>query len=559
MERLPAHERIVVALFYLGGYSQHDIATFLEVPVSTVKKRSFDARQRLKGQLQMVEKTLGQARPSRTNRFSDTVLLFAALRRGDTAAVRRELARRPDLANAREDWSPEQARAAGLHFAGGATPLVRAAESGEIEVVRALVDSGAQVDEPCSCETAESPLWAAIVAGRSEVAAYLLDQGADPNLPAAHAVTPLHAAVIRGAEDLARTLLERGADPNARDSGGRTPVNWAELHGTPELTALLGGGNEAVRGASHGPDASVPRQPVLQTGIKALDLFAPLRRGSLVYWHGSYGLGQMVVLSELMKVLARPPARSLWIGFEWELIDARELRQLTDEAGLGEGIEVRLARATSGESTRRATFLEATAELERELDRGVETLLFMSQRPGHAADLESVYPRLAGRPSLIATVIVSPASSGEGSQQTPAGCDAQVALDKRRACRRLYPAIDLSATHSKSLDPAVVGEHHCLLAQRARNCLKRYDVVDPELHFPAPDSLEDPALARRARRIHAYLSQPFHVAEPFEATPGASVPPGKTLRDIERILDGELDELDEGKLSYIADLSSLRL
>ena len=470
--------------------------------------------------------------------------------------LRRQLEREPRLANEKEDWTPDQARAARLHFAGGASALVRAAESGELEIVRALVDAGAALDERCSCEGGETPLWAAVVARRTDVVAYLLDRGADPSLAAAHGMTPLHAAVIRGSEEIARMLLEAGADPGARDGGARTPADWADLHGSKELLALLGGRAAAV--ARPGPDRARQEKPpdaVLETGIKALDLFAPLRRGDLAYWHGSDGLGQMVLMGELMRVLAGAPARSVWIGFEWELINASELEQLTAEAGLHDhDIDVRLAHADYDERARRAAFLRATAEVERELDRGIDTLLFIAQRPGHSADVESVYPSLRGHRGLIAAVVISPTSTQRVAREVPAGCDAHVALDRRRACRGLYPAVDLLVTDSRWLDRPRAGARHRLIARRARACLERYEALDPELQFPEPDSFGDPALARRARRLHAYFSQPLHVAEPFLAMAGASVPLSRTLRDVERIVDGEFDDVEEGKLGYVASL-----
>ena len=468
--------------------------------------------------------------------------------------LRRQLEREPRLANEKEDWTPDQARAARLHFAGGASALVRAAESGELEIVRALVDAGAALDERCSCEGGETPLWAAVVARRTDVVAYLLDRGADPSLAAAHGVTPLHAAVIRDSEEIARVLLEAGADPGARDGGARTPADWAELHGSQELLALLDA-RPVVAPLVENRACQAPHDAVLETGIKALDLFAPLRRGDLAYWHGSYGLGQMVLMGELMRVRAGAPARSVWIGFEWELINAGELEQLTAEAGLHDhDIDVRLAHADYDERARRAAFLRATAEVERELDRGIDTLLFIAQRPGHSADVESVYPSLRGHRGLIAAVVLSPTSTQRVAREVPAGCDAHVALDRGRACRGLYPAVDLLVTDSRWLDRPRAGARHRLIARRARACLERYEALDPELQFPEPDSFGDPALARRARRLHAYLSQPLHVAEPFLAMPGASVPLSRTLRDVERIVDGEFNDVEEGKLGYVASL-----
>src|SRR5262249_43449773 len=48
IQRLPQSQRLVTVLFYVEGYSQQEIADYLELPVSTVKKRLFDARQKLK-------------------------------------------------------------------------------------------------------------------------------------------------------------------------------------------------------------------------------------------------------------------------------------------------------------------------------------------------------------------------------------------------------------------------------------------------------------------------------------------------------------------------------
>jgi RNA polymerase sigma factor (sigma-70 family) len=74
---LPEHERIVTALFYISDYSQNEIAAFLEVPVTTIKKRLFSARHKLRERmLDMVRETLYERRPSRNEHFAETVELF---------------------------------------------------------------------------------------------------------------------------------------------------------------------------------------------------------------------------------------------------------------------------------------------------------------------------------------------------------------------------------------------------------------------------------------------------------------------------------------------------
>lgn len=70
---LPEHQRMVTTLFYINGYSQNEIADFLEVPVTTVKKRLHDSRKRLKEQIMdMVGESLKHNAPD--DRFSRKVI-----------------------------------------------------------------------------------------------------------------------------------------------------------------------------------------------------------------------------------------------------------------------------------------------------------------------------------------------------------------------------------------------------------------------------------------------------------------------------------------------------
>jgi RNA polymerase sigma factor (sigma-70 family) len=77
IQELPEHERMVTTLFYIGDYPQAEIAAFLETPVTTVKKRLFGARRKLRERmLDMVQETLREQRPSRNEQFAETVALF---------------------------------------------------------------------------------------------------------------------------------------------------------------------------------------------------------------------------------------------------------------------------------------------------------------------------------------------------------------------------------------------------------------------------------------------------------------------------------------------------
>ena len=117
---------------------------------------------------------------------------------------------------------------------GGLTALHFAARQGALRTARALVSGGADVNARSPADRA-TPLLTATINGQFDLAAYLLEEGADPNLASEAGATPLYAVVnVQWAPiaaypqprahlqqqhsylDLMRALLDRGADPNAR-------------------------------------------------------------------------------------------------------------------------------------------------------------------------------------------------------------------------------------------------------------------------------------------------------------------------------------------------------
>lgn len=485
-------DRMVLALAYLGGYSHSEIAEFLSVPVSTVKKRAFDARRRLRGVLPMVEASLEVQRPSRNPDFSSTILLYAAIRRADTAAVAQLVEADPSLVEAEEAWAVDEGRSAGLVWPARATPLIRAAEAGHLGIVEVLLAAGAAVDGRCQCETGESALWAAVANSRTAVAARLLDAGADPNCSSDAGTTALHIAVYRKRPDLVDLLLGAGADPGKLDRSGRRPAEWASM-------STLGQSNQ--------------EEPIVPIGVKALDLFAPLRRGGLAYWHGSYGLGQMVILGEIATALA--PAQISWIGFECDLLDRAEVLHLQAEIGFEDSaFSITLLPVDLEPEDEEPLLENAVRSLERRALLRPQLAVLVGH-PQRTAALEAYLPRLRVLPSLVAIIFLSPRfdpSPPPGA--VPAGYDSLIVLDPERARRRLWPALDCCRSRANLYS----SERHCRLAARARTAL----ASGGEL----------------SERLHAYLTEPMRVGELFMAQPAETVRIPSLLDEVEGLLDG---------------------
>jgi len=123
-------------------------------------------------------------------------------------------------------------RRKGPAIIGGMTALLYAARDGRTEAARALIEAGAKIDNPGTGEKM-TPLVMSIVNGHYDLALYLLNSGANPNLAGDQGLTPLYATLdeewapyayrpqpIAGrAEvsylDLMSALLADGANPNA--------------------------------------------------------------------------------------------------------------------------------------------------------------------------------------------------------------------------------------------------------------------------------------------------------------------------------------------------------
>jgi ankyrin repeat protein len=135
----------------------------------------------------------------------------------------------------------------------GATPFLRAAQSGDITVMRLLLSHGADPQITTADNTTALMLAAGMGWGHGqnfewsesqtlEAVKLCVDLGIDVNAVSAEStaitagkLTALHAAAQKGSNATVEFLVSKGADLNAKDGKGRTPLVWAE--GVPVQTA----------------------------------------------------------------------------------------------------------------------------------------------------------------------------------------------------------------------------------------------------------------------------------------------------------------------------------
>jgi len=141
---------------------------------------------------------------------------------------------------------------------GGCLPLILACSSGNIEVVKKMIDAGADVhakdatqvgalDYACRSGNLKlveyllflnvevnsrdasnsSPIFSAVAAGHYDIFALLVERGADIKTPTETGTTLLHSAASHNSLQMIEALLKIGADINAEDNYGRNVLDYA--------------------------------------------------------------------------------------------------------------------------------------------------------------------------------------------------------------------------------------------------------------------------------------------------------------------------------------------
>ena len=107
-------------------------------------------------------------------------------------------------------------------------PILAAAYNGNIEAVKQHLAAGTDVNAKDDL-TGLTPLFDAVSSGKKEVAALLIDKGADVNGKIAMGFTSLHNAAGSGRYEIVELLIEKGADVNEKNDFGITPLDMAEV------------------------------------------------------------------------------------------------------------------------------------------------------------------------------------------------------------------------------------------------------------------------------------------------------------------------------------------
>lgn len=330
---------------------------------------------------------------------------------------------------------------------------------------------------------------------------------------------------------------------------------------------------------------------ILPTGIKAIDFLTPFVKGGKIGFLGGAGVGKTILLTEIIhNITSDHPGVTVFAGVGERIREGQELYMRLWETEVLEKTVLLVGQMNENPVVRLKVGMAAAALAEYFRDSQKKDVLFfldnmfrfvqagnevgtllggMPSEQGYQATLYSDIAALEDKLvsteeatiTSIQTVFLPADDVGDaGVVAIMSFLDSTVVLSRTAAQMGLYPPIDLSLTATSTLARSLISQEHRDVLTEFQKMLEQYNKL---LHIVAivgesELSAKDQQFFHRVKKVINYLTQPFYSTEGQTGKPGKYVEMEKTVRDIKRIIVGELDKVADEKLLYIGSLEDLQ-
>lgn len=409
--------------------------------------------------------------------------------------------------------------------------------------------------------------------------------------------------ILSNPDKLFRGMHIQGSGSDLKIPAGKACLGRVmDVFGTPRDS--LGPINKASQISiySKAPSLNIVKvsYQILETGIKAIDFLTPIEKGGKVGFVGGAGVGKTILLTELLHNITLRPfglaqggqaqgkqnVYSVFAGVGERIREGQELYQRLKESGVLPKTVVVLGQMNENAAIRFRVALAAVAQAEyfrdtlksdvlffidnmfRFVQAGAEVSTLLGTIPSeqaYQATLQTEISALEDR--LISTENGSITSFQNvyvpADEITDAGVvavtsflDTAVVLSRTVAQKGIYPPMDLFQSSSSSLSKAILGEAHFKAFTQFQQLLDNYNRLAHIVAIVGEEELsaENRILYNRTKKIINYLTQPFFMTEKQTGKKGVAVPRETTIKDIEVILSGSLDNIPAESFMYIGSL-----
>ena len=353
-------------------------------------------------------------------------------------------------------------------------------------------------------------------------------------------------------------------------------------------------GREIAKSAKRAP---IHRQPpalteqsnkteILETGIKVIDLIAPLTKGGKAGLFAGAGVGKTVLIQELINNIAKfHSGNSVFAGVGERTREGNDLYYEMKDAGVLDKTSLVFGQMNEPPGARLRVALSGLAIAESFRDEGKDVLLFIDNifrftqagaevsallgrlpsavgyQPNLQQEMGALQERITSTKkgsitSVQAVYVPADDLTDPAPAATFAHLDATTVLSRQIAELGIYPAVDPLDSTSRILDPHIIGEDHYEVAREVQAILQKYKDLQDIIAILGIDELseDDKLTVARARKVQRFLSQPFAVAEQFTGQAGRYVPLKETIAGFKEILSGKCDDMPEQAFYMVGNL-----
>jgi len=340
-------------------------------------------------------------------------------------------------------------------------------------------------------------------------------------------------------------------------------------------------------------DDCLQRKEILETGIKVIDLFSPIVTGGKIGIFGGAGVGKTLLLTEIIHnvvTLKKGKRVSVFAGIGERVREGQELyetlkeKEVLDSVSLilgtmGENPAIRFLTGFTGvtlaeyfRDTLKKDVLFFIDNVFRFAQAGNELSVLTNTIPSEdgyqatlASEMAAFHERLiSNKENSISTIeaIYLPNDDilDQGVQAIFPYLDSTIVLSRNIYQEGFLPAVDIFSSTSSILNAEIVGEEHADVVLRAQSLLKQSVSLDRIVSLVGESELstQDKIIYERSKKIKNYMTQSFFVTENQTGRVGVYVPRETTVRDVNAILEGQLDSVSDDKFMFIGSLADIK-
>jgi F-type H+-transporting ATPase subunit beta len=330
---------------------------------------------------------------------------------------------------------------------------------------------------------------------------------------------------------------------------------------------------------------------IVETGIKVIDFFTPLIKGEELGIFGGAGVGKTVLLCELIHNLAFLKRKySVFAGLGERIREGHELYETLKKNNILPWVSLVFGQMNESASRRiNVGFVAATIaeyfrdELKKDvfffidnvyrfLQAGNEISMMVGEilsedgyQPTLYSEIASLEERLVSTKngsitSIQAIYVPADDITDSGVQAVLPYFDSVVILSREVYQEGRFPAVDVLASSSSAINPAILGREHYEALLEAKKILEQYKSLEQIVSIvgEAELSVENRIIYHRARKILNFMTQNLFTVEDQTEIPGKYVKKEETVEGVKAILEGKLDHVPEEAFLYIGGLKDLK-